>query len=117
MGVGADKSNNRGAPGTTIPTTAVRKEELKGLMLGWRDRTVPAAASLLANLFESADDVLIEYAAKAESNEVQAKFLEGSRELWLKKDQVAALFEEHLARDLFECLRPAPSEHSPGAEV
>ena len=86
-------------------------------MLRWQSQTIPAAGSSLTNLFDAADDVLIEYADKAENNAVQAKFFDGRRELWQKKHEVASLFNENLSRELFEFLRPAARADAPGAEV
>ena len=95
----------------------MKKEQTRRLMLRWQSQVIPAAGSLLRNLFDSADEVLIEYAEKAESNAIQTTFFEGRRELWRKKDEVASLFEEHLTTGLFEFLRPPPRSDAPGAEV
>ena len=95
----------------------MKKEQLTKLMLGWQGRTTPAAAALLSNLFESADGVLLEYAEKAESNAIQAKFFEGGRELRRKRDKVSGLFSEHLERDIFLFLQPQPRADAPGSEV
>jgi hypothetical protein len=95
----------------------VKKEIIKNLLLAWRDRSIPAAEALLEQLFESADQVLLEYADKAENNAMQAKFFEGQRELWLKKEQLETLFHDHLLRDVFQFMRPARHVAEPGAEV
>ena len=84
------------------------------MLLAWRDRTVPTAGALVADLFKSADRVLLEYADKAESNAVQARFFEGQRELWLKQDQVVSQFHDALFHELFQFTRPAKREGGPG---
>jgi len=95
----------------------VKKEIIKNLLLAWRDRSVPAAEVLLEQLFESADQVLLEYADKAENNAMQAKFFEGQRELWLKRKQLETLFHDNLLREVFQFMRPARRVAEPGAEV
>ena len=95
----------------------VKKGQIKNLLLDWRGRITPAADSLMEQLFESADQVLFEYADKAENNAVQAKFLEGQRELWLKKTDVASLFRDNLARELFQFMRPTQRPDAPGSET
>ena len=86
-------------------------------MLDWRGQIAPAADALMEQLFQSADQVLFEYADKAENNAVQAKFLEGQRELWLKKTEIASLFSDNLARELFQFMRPTPRPDAPGSET
>ena len=95
----------------------MKKEIIKNLLLAWRDRSVPAAEVLLEQLFESADQVLLEYADKAENNAMQAKFFEGQRELWLKKEQLEiAVPRQSVARNApVHASRPRVAE--PGAEV
>ncbi len=78
---------------------------------------MPAAQGMMKDLFESAGEVMLEYAEKAESNVIQVRFFEGKRELWLKQEQVVSLFNENLFRDLFKFMRPAEREDAPGAEV
>jgi hypothetical protein len=95
----------------------VKKEQIKSMLLAWRDRTVPTAGALVADLFKSADRVLLEYADKAESNAVQAKFFEGQRELWLKQDQVVSQFHDVLFHELFQFTRPAKREGAPGEDA
>lgn len=87
----------------------MKKEIIKNLLLAWRDRSVPAAEVLLEQLFESADQVLLEYADKAENNAMQAKFFEGQRELWLKRKQLETLFHDNLLREVFQFMRPRPT--------
>lgn len=95
----------------------LNKEKIKQIMLAWRDQTSIAADALMENLFEHADYVLLEYASKAENNNIQAKFSEGQRELWLKKDQLASFFHDNLSRDLFQFMRPAQRSDAPGSET
>lgn len=95
----------------------MKKDEIKSLLLAWRDRTVPAAGALVADLFKSTDRVLLEYADKAESNAVQARFFEGQRELWLKQDQVVSQFHDNLFHELFQFTRPSKRPDAPGEEA
>jgi hypothetical protein len=71
----------------------------------------------MEQMFESADQVLLEYADKAENNAIQAKFIEGQRELWAKKTQVASLFRDNLGRELFQFMRPTERADAPGSET
>jgi hypothetical protein len=95
----------------------VRKEQLKTLLTAWRGDIMPAAQGMMNDLFNSAGEVMLEYAEKAESNAIQVRFFEGKRELWLKEEQVVSLFNENLFRDLFDFMRPAERRDAPGAEV
>ncbi len=95
----------------------MKKEVIKNLLLTWRDRSVPAAAVLLERLFASADQVLLEYADKAENNALQAKFFEGQRELRLKQAQLESLFHDTLLREIFQFMRPDKRVAQPGADV
>ena len=95
----------------------VKKEQIKNLLLDWRGRIAPAADDLVEQMFESADQVLLEYADKAENNAIQAKFIEGQRELWAKKTQVASLFRDNLGRELFQFMRPTERADAPGSET
>ncbi len=95
----------------------VKKEQIKNLLLDWRGRIAPAADDLMEQMFESADQVLLEYADKAENNAIQAKFIEGQRELWAKKTQVASLFRDNLGRELFQFMRPVQRADAPGSET
>ncbi|MGB5561435.1 MAG: DUF1631 family protein, partial [Sedimenticolaceae bacterium] len=95
----------------------MKKEVIKNLLLTWRDRSVPAAEVLLERLFASADQVLLEYADKAENNALQAKFFEGQRELRLKQAQLESLFHDTLLREIFQFMRPDQRVAQPGADV
>lgn len=95
----------------------MKKEIIENLLLAWRDRSLPAAEVLLEQLFASADQVLLEYSEKAENNTLQAKFFEGQRELWLKKEQLKSLFHDTLVREILRFMRPAKQVAEPGAEV
>ena len=95
----------------------MKKETVKNLLLTWRDRSVPAAEVLLERLFESADRVLLEYANKAESNALQAKFFEGQRELRFKREQLKSIFQDTLLREIFQFMRPDKRIAQPGADV
>jgi hypothetical protein len=111
------RSHPRGHCDQARSGTAVKKEEIKKVMLEWQDQVVPAAVSSLANLFDSATTVLSEYAGKAENSALRAMFIDGRHELWEKKGRVEQLFNDRLSRDLYEFLRPAPPDDAPGSET
>lgn len=78
---------------------------------------MPAAESMLQDLFTSADQVLLEYADKAETNAVRVKFFDGQREVRIKQNEIVSMFKEALGKDLFEFMRPARSASAPDSEV
>ncbi len=78
---------------------------------------MPAADALLQDVFTSADQVLLEYADKAESNAVRLKFFEGQREVRIKQTNIASLFKESLHDDLYAFTRPAQGSDAPGSDV
>lgn len=75
-------------------------------MARWQGQVVPAAESLLWNLFDSADDLLVARADDAGNDAIQSRFLDDQRELWRKKDELACLFSNYLASELVDCLEP-----------
>jgi hypothetical protein len=79
----------------------VNKSALNRLLRTWCDRTVNAADLLLEPLFESADQVLLEYADKAEDNRLQALFLEGRRVLRSDRPTLEWSFHDALNDDIF----------------
>jgi hypothetical protein len=95
----------------------MKKEEIRTLMLRWQSQLLPEVGTLVSNLFDVADGVLMEYADKAESNEIQSGFIDGQRELWRKKDNLLRRFNENFERELFVFLRPVARPDAPGAEV
>ena len=95
----------------------MKKEQIKSILLAWRDHTVPTAGAFVADMFKSADHVMLEYADKAETDAVRTKFFEGQRELWLKQDQVVSQFHDTLFHELFQFTRPARRTDAPGEEA
>ncbi len=95
----------------------MKKEQIKSLLLRWRDQTVPAASALVSEMFKSVDRVLLEYADKAESGEVQVQFFEGQREIWLKQDQVASQFHDTLHHEFFNFTRQSSPHKGSGEEA
>jgi hypothetical protein len=92
----------------------VKKEQIRNLLLRWRDQITPAASGMVTEMFKSVDRVLLEYADKAESNKVQVQFFEGQREIWLKQDQVTSQFHDTLHHELFNFTRMQKQRDAPG---
>ena len=95
----------------------IQKTQLRRILPDWRSKVIPAADALMRNLFLSADKVLFDYADKAESNAIQAKFIEGQREIRLQSTQVSEQFHEKLESDFFKFMRRDNERKAPGAET
>ncbi|MGD2118396.1 MAG: DUF1631 family protein [Chromatiales bacterium] len=67
----------------------------------WKDESVSFLVDNLREMFKSADQVLLEFADKAQNNKIQTYFFEAMRELWLKQDNVVAIFQDGLERNIF----------------
>ncbi|MCB1800528.1 MAG: DUF1631 family protein [Gammaproteobacteria bacterium] len=93
------------------------KGQIRQILLEWQGRIGPAADARLEKMFASADEVLFDYADKAESNAIQVKFLGGRQELWSRKSEVAVLFRDTLAKQLFQFAKPAQRPNAPGSET
>ena len=74
----------------------MKREQVQDLLNKWRENIVPEAGTFVSDLFKSADKVMLEYADKAETNQIQNRFFEGQREIWLKQDQVESQFHDGL---------------------
>ena len=95
----------------------MKREQVQDLLNKWRERIVPEASSYVNDLFKSADKVMLEYADKAETNQIQNRFFEGQREIWLKQDQVETQFHDGLFHDLFDFMRNPEDQSSLGSET
>lgn len=95
----------------------VKEGEIKQILLDWQGRIGPAADARMEQLFRSADEVLFEYADKAENNAIQIKFLDGRQELWKKKSEVSVLFRDKFAHQLLQFIRPPERPNAPGSET
>lgn len=67
----------------------------------WKDEAIVFLVNNLREMFKSADQVLLEFADKAQNNKIQSHFFEAMRELWLKQDNVVSIFQDGLERNIF----------------
>jgi hypothetical protein len=77
----------------------------------WKDEATFFLVNNLREMFKSADQVLLEFADKAQNNSIQTHFFEAMRELWLKQDNVVSIFQDGLERNIFT-FRDLPSSTS-----
>ena len=95
----------------------MKREQVQDLLNKWRENIVPEAGTFVSDLFKSADKVMLEYADKAETNQIQNRFFEGQREIWLKQDQVESQFHDGLYHDLFDFMRNPEQQSRLGSET
>jgi len=67
----------------------------------WKGEAITFLVNNLREMFKSADQVLLEFADKAQNNKIQSHFFEAMRELWLKQDNVISIFQDGLERNIF----------------
>ena len=67
----------------------------------WKNEAITFLVNNLREMFKSADQVLLEFADKAQNNKIQSHFFEAMRELWLKQDNVISIFQDGLERNIF----------------
>ena len=91
----------------SMELSSIKQEQVQEILQTWRARVTPVAEHMLEELFHSADQVLLEYADKAESNAIRMKFVDGRKEIWSKKEQLTSVFHENLSEKLFQFTRPA----------
>jgi len=66
----------------------------------WFGDVATAASEGIAEMFHSADEVLMEFAERAESVNIQNHFFEAQRELWLRKEEFSLDFHDRVSRSL-----------------
>ena len=81
----------------------------------WKDEAVVFLVNNLREMFKSADQVLLEFADKAQNNKIQSHFFEAMRELWLKQDNVISIFQDGIERNIFR-FRDTGSLSTSGAQ-
>lgn len=83
------------------PTDSSASHNFRKVLNPWKDNAITFLVNNLREMFKSADQVLLEFADKAQNNSIQTHFFEAMRELWLKQDNVVSIFQDGLERNLF----------------
>lgn len=86
---------------TNKPTDATTSQNFRKILNPWKDEAITFLVNNLREMFKSADQVLLEFADKAQNNKIQTHFFEAMRELWLKQDNVVAIFQDGLEKNIF----------------
>ena len=93
------------------PTDSTAAQNFRKVLNPWKDEAIGFLVNNLREMFKSADQVLLEFADKAQNNSIQTHFFEAMRELWLKQDNVVSIFQDGLERNIFT-FRELPSSTS-----
>ena len=83
------------------PTDSTAAQNFRRVLNPWKDEAISFLVNNLREMFKSADQVLLEFADKAQNNSIQTHFFEAMRELWLKQDNVVSIFQDGLERNIF----------------
>lgn len=83
------------------PTDSSAAQNFRRVLHPWKDEAIAFLVNNLREMFKSADQVLLEFADKAQNNSIQTHFFEAMRELWLKQDNVVSIFQDGLERNIF----------------
>jgi len=83
------------------PTDSSAAQNFRKVLNPWKDEAIAFLVNNLREMFKSADQVLLEFADKAQNNSIQTHFFEAMRELWLKQDNVVSIFQDGLERNIF----------------
>lgn len=96
--------------------TAFTYEEL---FQQWQNVAIAALDTGMTGLFNSAEDVLMEFADKAENATIQNHFYEAQREVWLKREDIVQDFRDLLRKSLanWKPVRKNVKPVSPDANV
>lgn len=85
--------------------------QFQPLMNECRDMVIVYTNALLAELFTNADTALLDFAKKAESNELQNRFFEAISEIQIKRSAIEKHFRESVSHD-FDQFWSLSSSHS-----
>jgi hypothetical protein len=83
------------------PIDSTATQNFRKVLNPWKDEAISFLVNNLREMFKSADQVLLEFADKAQNNAIQTHFFEAMRELWLKQDNVVSIFQDGLERSIF----------------
>jgi hypothetical protein len=91
--------------------------QFQPLMNECRDMVIVYTNALLAELFAQADTALLDFAKKAESNELQNRFFEAMSDIQAKRPAIEKAFRENISGDFDHFWnRPTENQSSLGGE-
>lgn len=81
---------------------SIALQNFRKVLNPWKGEAIGFLVNNLREMFKSADQVLLEFADKAQNNKIQTHFFEAMRELWLKQDNVVSIFQDGLDKNIFK---------------